>query len=167
MSQTDDTPPIPDLERVVTRLAAPTCIMTSMYEDVRAGVRVRSAQMCADDPPLVSVAVRRGHAIDPLIRDSHAFALLLVDPEDRMIARKFPPPDDAESPLPGNPDANDEERSIADAFSSFQVITLKTGSPVVTRCLAALDCEVVRHFDIEAETEVYIGQVVAARSFAG
>lgn len=130
-------------------------LMTSAFDDQRAGVILRSVQRCADEPILLAVASRRGHAIDPLIRDSRAFAICLIDTEDRLLARKFPP---AES----GPEPGEDE---IDPFDSIPTETLATGSPVVRRCRAAFDCEVVRHFDLEADHELFVGQVLAAKIF--
>lgn len=125
-------------------------LMTSAYDDERAGIVVRSIQVCADDPLLISVAVRKGHTIEPVIRDSHAFAICRISPDDRLLIKKFSetlPPDENEDP-----------------FVSLSCGSLATGSPVLTKSKLVLDCEVVRHFDLEADCELYIGAVVAART---
>ena len=67
-------------------------VMTSAFEVKRSGTLVQRVQLCADEPLLISVAVRKGHAIEPLIRDSHAFAICRIDPEDRLLTRKFAQP---------------------------------------------------------------------------
>ncbi|MCA9299278.1 MAG: flavin reductase, partial [Phycisphaerales bacterium] len=111
-------------------------------------VMVHSVQPCAIEPLLVSVSVRKGHSIEPLIRDSHAFALCALHPDDKLIPRKF-----AEHEAPDHP---------GDPFDSLPTRILQTGSPVLERATVALDCEVVRHFDLEADHELYVGHVVAA-----
>ena len=40
--------------------------------------------------------------------------------------------------------------------------TLVTGSPLLSRSLISLDCEVLRHLDLEADHEIYVGQVLSA-----
>jgi len=92
-----------------------------------------------------------GLEIDPLIRDSHAFAVCLVDPTDRLLLRKFcakRTPDDR-----------------GDPFLSFEVDRLVTGSPILKRAAMAIDCEVVRHVDLEADHELFVGEVVAGRVY--
>lgn len=127
-------------------------VLTAAYEGKRAGVLVYWVQACAGDPPLISVSVRKGHRIEPLIRDSHSFAVCRVDPEDKLVMRKF-----------GAPAHRDD---TGDAFDSIGYETLATGSPVVRRCIAALDCEVLRHIDLEADHELYVGHVVAGRVYS-
>ena len=134
--------------RAVERLPSVLFVMTSGFEGDRAGTLVRWVSPAAEDPPLVSVAVPKGHAIEPLIRDSRAFALCAIDPEDKRLRGAF-----AATCAP-------DERG--DPFDSFGVRTLTTGSPVLGRSTFVLDCEVVRHFDLEADHEFYVGLVVNA-----
>lgn len=131
-------------------------LMTAAHDGQRAGVRLRSVQRCADEPILLAVASRKGHAIDPLIRDSRSFAICLVENEDRLLARSFPPAQ--AGPEPG-------ESLDDDPFVAMPTTTLVTGSPIITRCIAAFDCEVVRHFDLEADHELFVGQVMAVKLF--
>ena len=134
--------------RAIEALPSGSYVMTSAYEGERAGVLVSWVTRVADEPALVCVAVRKGHAIEPLIRDSRAFALCRVDAEDKLVRRTF---SDTRPP---------DERG--DLFDSIAVRTLATGAPVLSRSTLALDCEVVRHFDLEADHELYVGQVVGA-----
>lgn len=128
-----------------------TFIITSAFEGVRSGVLVRSAQPCADEPRLICVAVKKGHTVEPIIRDSRHFALCQIDPADRLAMKKFDMAADHDPEKPTDP------------FDSFPTHTLRTGSPVLKKSPLCLDCEVVRHFDLEADCELYIGLVLAAR----
>lgn len=130
----------------MARLRSGLFVLTARHEGKRAGVVVRSVQPAADEPPLVCVAVRRGHWIEPVIRDSHAFAICKVTSGDGLMLRKF-----AETSRPRD----------GDPFDCVQTTRLATGSPILARASLALDCEVVRHFDLEADHELYIGLVVA------
>jgi len=147
------------IEEVLARFGSPLALMTSEFEGERAGVLVRSIQVCSTDPVLLSIVIPRGHAIDPLIRDSHAFAICLLGDRDRLVCRKF-----VHDPKPEGATEPDEARE--DPFDSFRVFALATGSPIIDRCGAVLDCEVVRHFDLEVDHEIYVGHVMAARVFA-
>lgn len=147
-----------DAVSVLSMLPRGAFVMTSAFEGARAGMRLRAVQQCADEPLLISVAARKGHRIDPLIRDSHAFAVCFVEPDDRLIERKF---DEESLSAPAVPSGNGDEEP--DPFDSLPTTALATGSPILTRAFAALDCEVVRHFDLEADHELFIGQVLAAR----
>ncbi len=139
--------------RALAMLPSGCFVLTAAFETKRSGMIVRWVQPCADEPLLIAVAARRGHSIEPLIRDSHCFAVCRIDPEDKLMTRKFAvhrPPDDT-----------------GDPFDSMAVDTLATGSPIIRRSPLVLDCEVVRHFDLEADHELFIGLVRAGRVSAG
>lgn len=141
------------LNLVIGRLPTGRFVMTAVHGDNRAGVVVKSVQACADEPLLISVAIRKGHAIEPLIRDSHAFAICWIEDDDRLSLRTFARDASVE------PDADERP----DPFAAFAIKTLATGAPILKHAKLVLDCEVVRHFDLEADHELYIGQVVAAQ----
>ncbi|MFG0285849.1 MAG: flavin reductase family protein [Phycisphaerales bacterium JB039] len=135
------------LAAAADRLPSGLFLMTAAH-DTRAGAIIRWAQRCAEEPVLVAVALPKGHTIAPVIRDSRAFGLCEVRPDDKLLLAKF-----------SKPEPPDEQE---DPFASLRVRTLKTGAPLLAGSTLALDCEVVRHFDLEADHEIYIGQVVAA-----
>ncbi len=138
-----------EIDRLLGALPSGVFLLTAAYENSRSGQIVSWVQRCADEPLLICIAARKGHSVEPLIRDSHAFAVCLLRPDDRFIIKKFmgeQPPDEG-----------------GDPFDALEVDRLITGSPVLRKCRGALDCMVVRHFDLEADHEIYIGQVVGGR----
>jgi flavin reductase (DIM6/NTAB) family NADH-FMN oxidoreductase RutF len=137
-----------DAQHALADLQSGLYVLSAQFEGRRAGVVVRSAQPCADEPPLLCVAVKRGHWIEPIIRDSHCFAISRINQADRLLLRKF-----AETARPRD----------GDPFDCLPTSRLVTGAPVIVRATLAIDCEVVRHFDLEADHELYIGLVVGAR----
>jgi flavin reductase (DIM6/NTAB) family NADH-FMN oxidoreductase RutF len=122
--------------------------MTACHEARRAGVLVETVQVCGEDPPLLCVTLRKGHWIEPIIRDSHAFAICLLDPTDRLTPRKFVEPG--------------RTREMGDPFDCLACERLQTGAPIIRRAIAAFDCLVARHLDIENEYGLFIGTVVAS-----
>lgn len=126
-------------------------LITAAHDTERSGIRVRNVMRCADVPVLIAVASRKGHVIEPLIRDSHHFALCVVRPDDRLLMRKFPV---GAEPVGGG-----------DPFDAIPTEDLGSGAPVPKRCIAAFDCEVVRHFDLDADHEIYVGQVLTVKMF--
>jgi flavin reductase (DIM6/NTAB) family NADH-FMN oxidoreductase RutF len=138
-----------DLRRAVGRLPTGLYVMTAAFENKRSGTLVTSVGRCADEPLLICVASRKGHPIEPLIRDSHRFAVCLLEIEDKLTARHFE--------HPGTP----EDR--VDPFDSLEVTHLVGHAPVLKKAALALDCDVFRHFDLDADHELYIGHVLGAR----
>ncbi|MEO1584804.1 MAG: flavin reductase family protein [Planctomycetota bacterium] len=138
---------------VLERVPWSTWVMSSSHDGQRSGVLVRWVQRCSNEPVLLSVSVEKCHAMETLIRDSRGFALNLVDETDRLLIRKFEgytPPDEHSDP-----------------FDTLAVETWKSGSPILKRAIAAVDCEVVRHLDLESDCEMFIGQVLDARVVSG
>ena len=131
------------------------CLMTSAHDQDRAGVLVHGVLVASEDPPQIVVACRKGHAIDPVIRDARCFGLGLVNPGDRLIQKRFRFADTAVSPK-ADPFADDP-------FDPFPDLRLPSGSPILDRCELWLDCQVVRHFDLESEHELFVGQVTSVR----
>lgn len=138
-----------DVPRALAMLPSGLFLMSSAFEGKRAGVVVHSVQMCGENPPAVCVAMRKGHWIEPLIRDSRCFAINLLEAGDRLLLKKFGEV--------GRP------REAGDPFDCLAVDKLVTGAPIVRRCVAALDCEVTRHIDIEVELAIYVGLVLGAK----
>ena len=118
-------------------------LLTSAYEGFRSCVLARWVQQCSLNPPLVMVALPKGSPVEPLIRDSHCFALCQIPDCDRFLARKF-------STMP--------DRS-EDPFDTLATFCAPSGSPVVQRAMSYLDCEVVRHVELESDCRLYVGEV--------
>ncbi|MAO24766.1 MAG: hypothetical protein CMJ35_05020 [Phycisphaerae bacterium] len=127
-------------------------LMTAAFDDQRGGMLVHSVQCCGTDPALLCIAARKGHQIDPLIRDSRSFALGVLGSGDRLIERRFRGKDAA----PSNHAAVGDD----DPFDAIETTSLVTGSPMIPRCKIWFDCEVMRRVDLEAELELFVGLVV-------
>lgn len=140
-----------EARRALTMFPRAQYLLTAAFETKRAGQFVEFVQPCSREPLMISVAAFKGHSIEPLIRDSHCFAVCRVDPADRLLHRKFDPTRTPES--------------TTDPFDSLEVERMATGAPIPRRAFAALDCEVVRHIDLEADHELYIGLVVGGRVY--
>jgi flavin reductase (DIM6/NTAB) family NADH-FMN oxidoreductase RutF len=127
-------------------------VMTASHEGKRSGVVARSLAWAADEPPLVAVFVRRGHWIEPVIRDSRRFAVSRVDspesPTAALMMKRF-----AETSRPKD----------GDPFDGIESVTVYTGAPALARSSVVVDCEVHRHFDLDADHELYLGLVRAVR----
>jgi flavin reductase (DIM6/NTAB) family NADH-FMN oxidoreductase RutF len=140
-----------EIEQALSLMASSLCVLAASHDRTRAAIAVRWGMQCAADPVLICVAARKGNGVEPLIRDSHSFALNLVDRRDKLLVRTF----------------DHQEIGPHDPFDAFEVCKLATGSPVIVRAAAAMDCEVVRHFDLDdADHELYVGRVLAARCSA-
>lgn len=128
---------------VLDLVPASTFLLTAAFGELRSAVTVRFVQQVATQPPMLLIAMEKGQTISPIIRDARNFALCVLDRQERVLPRLF-----AQSPDQG-----------VDAFLTVPHMTVPGGAPVPTRALGFIACEVVRHLDIEADHEVYIGMV--------
>ncbi len=120
-------------------------IMTTAFGGARSGVLTRWVQPCSDEPLLVMVAIAQGLPVVPLIRDSRAFALCQISEGDTLLKRLF-----------AAPHARGD-----DPFIALPAHVAPSGSPLIDRALAYLDCDVVRHVDLDTNYRLYVGQVRA------
>jgi flavin reductase (DIM6/NTAB) family NADH-FMN oxidoreductase RutF len=125
-------------------------VMTASFEDDRAAVLVEWVQQCAQSPPMVCVALHKGRPIEPVIRDSGAFALCEIPEDDLFLERAL-----------RRACEHDD-----DVLESIPHESVATGSPCITRGGRVFDCQVMRHIDFEADYEIYIAEVVATRTYA-
>ncbi|MFO0834563.1 MAG: flavin reductase family protein [Phycisphaerales bacterium] len=132
---------------VLTRIPGGLFVMTSSFEGKRGGVLVKSVMPVAEEPLLLAVAAWKGHGLEPIIRDSHFFGVSMIDPSDRVLVRRF----------------SGHLSEHGDQFDSVATERIVSTSPILSRSIIAIDCEVVRHFDIEADHELYIGLVLGAK----
>ncbi|HMN95516.1 MAG TPA: flavin reductase [Phycisphaerales bacterium] len=126
-------------------------VLTSAHDGCRSGSLVRWVQRCSDLPPMVMVAHRKGHPVEPLIRDSRTFALCRLDDRDLLLRRTF-----------------ETERCHGDdPFISVPARCAPGGSPVLSRAHSYIECELLRHLDIECDYELYVGIVRTAEILRG
>ncbi|MEO1279631.1 MAG: flavin reductase, partial [Planctomycetota bacterium] len=118
MDQTGaDHPQLEAIRVACDRLPTALYLLSARHGDNRAGILVAGVQLGAADPILLTVPVRAGHRIDPLIRDSHMFALSAVRPEDRAMRRRF--------------ELHLSAEEHHDPFDALPVLTLETGAPIL------------------------------------
>ena len=121
-------------------------VLTAAFENRHGGVMVSWVQQASFEPPMVTVALLKGRPIVPLIHNSHAFALSQVCTDDKLTLKKFFDPEPCtlrdEDPL----DGLDTARRI-------------TGAPILRKALSFLDCELMRHIDVEGDHDLYVGLV--------
>jgi 3-hydroxy-9,10-secoandrosta-1,3,5(10)-triene-9,17-dione monooxygenase reductase component len=131
------------LTQAIGQIPSGLFILTAAYNGSRSGVLVAWVQQCATRPPLVMAAVSTTMPVVPLIRDSRSFVLCQVAADDRFLAHKF------------NGTTIDHE----DPFLSLPVTVSPNGAPILQSALSWLDCEVIRHIDLESDYGLYVGRV--------
>lgn len=127
-------------------------LLVSQSGDRMRGCVVRWVQKCGSSPPMVMIALPKGDAISPVIRDRRMFGLGLIAEDDGLLPRRF-----------------GEGTSEADPFLGLPLATTTLDLPIPERCGVRIECEMVRHLDIDSDCELYVGvvkqgSVVSART---
>lgn len=133
--------------RALGRVPQSLYIMTSAFEQRQRGVLVSWVQQASFEPPMVLVALRKGRDIVPLIHDAHAFALCQVADDDKLTLKKFAEP------------IRHPHRRDDDPLAGIECCRRATGSPIIKKSLSFLDCELIRHIDIDGDHDLYVGLI--------
>ena len=131
------------LDQALSRIPRGQFVLTAAYNGSRCGLLVDRVQCCSTEPPLVVAAVARCLPVVSLIRDSRSFALCQLSETDRFLARKF-----SAAPRDGE-----------DPFDSLCTMSAPSGSPIVSRAMSWLDCELVRRVELESDFSLHVGRV--------
>jgi flavin reductase (DIM6/NTAB) family NADH-FMN oxidoreductase RutF len=117
-------------------------ILTASCEGRNGAALVKWVQQCSENPPMVMVGLPKGLPIELLIHSSQTFALCQISADDRYLIRKF-------SNLPDH---------CEDGLVAVQSIA-PSGSPIVHGAMTCLDCQIVRHIELDSDFRIYVGQV--------
>jgi len=133
--------------RALARVPSGLFVLTAEHEERRLGTLVSLVQRVCVQPPMVSVAVPKGEPIMPLISESRHFGLCQVPAGDRVMRRKF---------------AHDVTLS-EDPFLGLEMTGgLLPRVPVLAASLSYMECELVRHLDVEGDHDLFIGAIKSA-----
>jgi flavin reductase (DIM6/NTAB) family NADH-FMN oxidoreductase RutF len=180
--------PKSDIARAMAQMPGGLFVLTSSWEGHAGAVLVKWVQPCSDNPPMVMVAINKGQHIEPLLRNSRSFVLCQISDDDRFLLRKFgqvangsasaTASSNGVSSLPRDDDDDEDDddhdeqhdravlRGGPDKPDDDPLVTMTTslapsGAPIVDRAMTYLDCEIVRHIELESDYRIYVGQVHA------
>jgi flavin reductase (DIM6/NTAB) family NADH-FMN oxidoreductase RutF len=115
--------------------------------DRRNGMTINWVSQVSFDPKLVGVAVEKAAFTHELIDAGGCFSLSIVDRDDRAIVRKFTKPVDVD--LEGH------------TLNGFAYVERVTGAPILSQCVAYVDCEVRNRVEVGNHT-FFLGEVLDA-----
>jgi flavin reductase (DIM6/NTAB) family NADH-FMN oxidoreductase RutF len=140
MSRTHSEPQPMAIE-ALSRMPRGRMLLTAAAGDLRRGRIVEWVQQCGTTPPSIMLALPKGDPISPLIRDSRHFCLAILRGIDPLLERLF------------------ATRQESDPFLGLPVRTAPSGAPIVDRGDLVIECEMIRHLDIDGDCELYVGVV--------
>jgi flavin reductase (DIM6/NTAB) family NADH-FMN oxidoreductase RutF len=121
-------------------------IITARHDGQETGMLASWVQQCSFDPPQITLAVRQGRALTDWLAASEPFIInILDDTQTDMIVhfgRGFPP---------------DEP-----AFNGLELNRSEGGLPILSDCLAYLECHAHGSFLVGDHT-VFVGHVIGGR----
>jgi flavin reductase (DIM6/NTAB) family NADH-FMN oxidoreductase RutF len=122
-------------------------VLTTFHDDEINGMIASWVSQVSYNPLLIMAAVHPNRYSHQLIEKSGCFALHVIDRQQREFLGRFKGPD------PKN------------KFSSVQWKRGQTGCPILTECMAHLECEVKASYAPGNHT-LFLGEVVGAGSMA-
>lgn len=132
---------------IMARFASGVTIVTVQYEGQRHGLTASSFCSLSLDPPLVLVCVGKHAYSHDLIASSKAFAVNILSEAQQEWGVRF-----------ANP-------RITNRFAGIAHRKASTGSPILSDCLAWVDCTLHQAYDAGDHT-IFIGRVVAGDMLA-
>lgn len=129
-------------------LTAQPVAMCTSQGGKRFAALVLGVQPASTVPPMICVASQCGHVIDPALRDSHVFSVFTLGPGERVLARRL----QEGTTLRG-----------MDVFDGIAVERLQCGLFAPASSSVALECEIARHIDLEADHQLYVGRITSCR----
>lgn len=119
-------------------------VLTTYYDDKINGMIASWVSQVSYDPPLVMVAVHPNRYSHSLIEKGGAFALHALGKRQQGFLSRFKGSDPA------------------DKFAGISWERGKTGCPIITECIAYLDCRVQTIIKPGNHT-IFIGEIIDAR----
>jgi len=133
--------------RVLWTMPSGLYIVGSRAGERRNGMTCNWVTQLGFDPKLLGVSVEKDAVTHELVSEGGAFALSIVDREDRAIVRKFTKPVEVDL----------EARTL----NGFPFHDGSTGAPILDQAVAYADCEVRSTVDVGSHT-LFVGEVVDA-----
>ncbi len=156
-SSHEHTPPVEPHARegvglALGRIPSGLFILTARHEDRRLGILASWVQQVSMNPPMVTIAVRKGRPIMPLISESRRFGICQLSAGDRIILRKF---------------LSQNGEQTEDPFLGFEMLkSTILGVPILAHVLSYLECELTCHMDVEGDHDLFVG-LARAGAFLG
>ena len=127
--------------KIMGQFATGVTVVTTDGEAGPHGLTANAVASLSLDPPLVLVAVdKRAHSLDYL-KKNRCFAVNILRLDQEEISRRFA--------TPGPKD-----------FTGLNITTAGTAAPILTDCLAFVDCRVVEILP-GGDHEIFVGEIVA------
>lgn len=133
--------------RGLGRIPSGVAILTTQNGKESGAMLASWFQQVAFEPPLVSVAIKKGRPVEAVLNSSKKFVLNILHTGQKDMLVHFGKGFD-----PGQ-----------DPFQGIPTETQRTGIPVLKHCLCFLECE-LRHSYEAGDHQIFVGEVIHAGS---
>lgn len=135
-----------ETQEIIEKIINGVAVVTSKRgnKDIN-GLSVAWMSQVSWDPPLVMVSIGKVNYTHDFIKKSKVFAINILSQNMKDMAKLFG--------LKSGRDIN-KFQDIAYEFK-------KSGSPIISDCLAYLDCKVLKSFDVGDHT-IFVGEILDA-----
>lgn len=129
------------------RIPSGIAILTTQHGENKGVLLASWFQQCSFEPPMVTVAMKKGRTAEGILQASGKFVLNLLYTKQKDIMAHF-----AKGFDPGQ-----------DPFDGVETETHQLGIPVLKSCLSFLECQ-VRHLYDAGDHQLIVGEIINAGS---
>ena len=133
--------------KIMGQFATGVTVVTTGGEAGVHGLTANAVASLSLHPPLVLLAVEKRAASLDFLKKNRCFAINILRVDQEEISRRFA--------APGPKD-----------FSDLNVATAATSAPILTDCLAFVDCRVVEILP-GGDHEIFVGEILAGEFHGG
>lgn len=130
---------------VLAQFASGVTVVTTLHEDQPIGLTVSSFASVSLDPPLVLICLSKTMFSHQVVAETGSFAVSILAADQVELGKRFA------GMIP----------EITDRFAGVTTQTAQTGCPILSGCLAWLDCRVWQIHEA-GDHSVFLGEVVEA-----
>lgn len=125
------------------RIPSGVAILTTQHGKDRGAMLASWFQQCSFDPPMVSVAMKKGRSAETVLEASEKFVLNILHTNQKDVLAHF-----GKGFSPGE-----------DPFAGVETETAQTGLPVLKHSLCFLECQ-VRHIYEAGDHRLFVGEIL-------
>ena len=127
------------------RIPSGVAVLTTFHEDRPGAMLASWFQQAAFEPPMVSVAIKKGRPVEEVLQSAEHFVLNILHTGQKDMLAHF-----GKGFGPGE-----------DPFHGIAVEKLKTGIPILKHSLCFLECR-LRHVYESGDHHLFIGEIIHA-----
>lgn len=131
----------------MSRLSSGVCVIASDGPAGRLGFTASAVCSVSDDPPTLLVCMNRKSEQNLPLKENGVFSVNMLSGQQAHVSAVF---------------AGEGRLSTTKRFESVDWVTLTTGSPVLSDCVASCDCQ-ISHVQEFGTHSVIFGEIVALK----